>query len=1038
MRSPVGLLAFALVPPLLSAQGVTTAAIQGMVVGADDAPITGATVRVTNASDGRRWAFTTPSSGRYVFEDVAIGGPYRIEARALGFTPEVRAGIVLALGQRVVADFALRPAAVELSPLEVTASAHPVLSPSRTGPAEIVTAARIAALPNLGRDFFTLTTLSPQAAISPSTRFAQTEGITIGGQNRLLNVFQVDGGVNQDLYTGRWQPGLQTLPRPISLESIDEIQVLAAPFDVRQGGFAGGLVNAVTKSGTNTIHGSMFGFLANAALTGMNSTGTAVGDFTVWEYGGSVGGPLVRDRAHYFLSVDMYRHTIPDVGPLITDTVGGADTLNVGIRYTSAIRFQDILRNTYALDPGTLGPYEGAAPAADVFGKVSVQLGTNSHLELSHHYTHGERRTFIARQKGTYFLSSVGQHVPATVNTSRAIWTSLLGGRWSNELIGSYLRVSDGCRPNVPYGLINVSADGGTLTAGTGVTCPSSSARNALEVTENLTVGFGAHVFTGGAHAALLRFEASDLLGVAGLWSFRHLDSLAVGHASHYERTFPGPSGGGGIDFRALELGLYLQDRWQPTRPLTLTAGLRLDVPVLPDAVTTSEPLKAALGVDTGRLPSGALLWSPRLGVNYDVGGNARTFLRGGIGLFGGRPPYGWVASSYWDDAVQQLFVSCDGAAVPAFDPVNPPATCASGGGVTQRVSFFDPHVRFLQSLKLSLGVDQRLPGECVGTLDVLYTRTEHQLYFSDANLVSPTGVAPGEGDRPLYGTISTTGVATPTRAAPAFGQVVRASDRSGDHAVSMAVELRKQFGDRASVSALYARTRAWDRMSIVNNQARPNLETTPLDGTMEDRRLRTSLFEIPHRVDVSAAVRLPYRIQFSLRYVGSSGTPYTYVVRGDANADGIGNGTMRNDIVYVPRDSGDITLARPADWGTLNRYIESEPCLRNQRGRILARNSCRNPWFGTLNARVTKAVPTVSGQSLELTADVYNLLNVLDRNWGQSRVTTLDPGVPMLSLVGYDGTAGRGIYRLQLPGLRQIQDFASRWQMELSLRYVF
>jgi len=174
--------------------------------------------------------------------------------------------------------------------------------------------------------------------------------------------------------------------------------VLAAPFDVRQSGFAGGLVNAVTKSGTNTIHGSLFGFLTDAALTGTNSTGNEVGAFTVWEYGGSVGGPLVRDRAHYFLSVDMYRRAIPDVGPLITDTVGGADTLNIGIRYASAIRFQDILRNRYRLDPGTLGPYEGAAPAADVLGKVTVQLGTNSHLELSHHYTDGERRTFIARQ----------------------------------------------------------------------------------------------------------------------------------------------------------------------------------------------------------------------------------------------------------------------------------------------------------------------------------------------------------------------------------------------------------------------------------------------------------------------------------------------------------------------------------------------------------------------------------------------------------------------------------------------------------------
>jgi hypothetical protein len=245
----------------------------------------------------------------------------------------------------------------------------------------------------------------------------------------------------------------------------------------------------------------------------------------------------------------------------------------------------------------------------------------------------------------------------------------------------------------------------------------------------------------------------------------------------------------------------------------------------------------------------------------------------------------------------------------------------------------------------------------------------------------------------------------------------VRASNRSGDYSVSIAAQLRKQFAAGAEVSGLYAFTRARDRMSIVNLLARPNLETTPVDGTFDGRRLRTSHFEIPHRVELNGTVRLPYQFRLSLRYAGASGTPYSYVLRGDANADGIGNATQLNDLVYVPRDSLDITLAVPAEWGTLNQFIENEPCLRKQRGRLLARNSCRNPWFGVLSARVTKGFSTFAGQSLELTADLYNVLNLLDRDWGQSRVTTVEPSATMLSLAGYDAAAGRGIYRLQLPG---------------------
>lgn len=1035
MRPRAALLALALAPGLLAAQGVTTAAIQGMVVDHEGSPIGGAYVTVINTADGRRWRVTTSSSGRYALEDVAIGGSYRIEARALGFAPQRHGGISLALGQRVVSDFVLQPARVQLS--AVTVTADPILDPGRTGPAEIITATKLSALPNLGRDLVTLTLLSPQVAISPTTRFGN-EMITIAGQSRSLNGLQIDGGVSHDLYTGRMQPGLQTLPRPISLEALEEIQVLVAPLDVRHSGFAGGLVNAVTKSGTNDVHGSVFAYLADAALVGRNATGAAVNDFTVWQYGGTVGGPVVRDRVHYFLSADIYRRSLPDAGPLIADTAGGADLAGIGISYTSATRFQDVLRGTYGLDPGTLGPYEGRAPAVDAFGKITVQLGANSHLELSHHYADGERKTYIARQYGTYYLSSVGQRVPATDQASRLIWTSLLGSRWSNELIVGHLRLSEACRPNVPYPLIRVRSDAGMLVAGTAITCPSSSAQDAFELTENVTIGVGAHQFTMGVHGEALHFVDTQVQGGAGLWDFRNLDSLEAGRAFHYERTLPGLSRRRGIEFRARQLGLYVQDRWRPSDDVTLTVGLRVDVPFLPDPVATNTSLRDSFGVDNGRLPSGGALWSPRLGVNYDVGGAGRTFLRAGVGVFSGRPTYTSIASVYRDDGRQQLFLSCNGPGIPAFDPVSQPTSCGSNAGPKPQLSFFDRGVKFPQSLKAFLGVDHRLSGDVVATVDLVYTRSQHQLYFSDANLVSPIGAARGEGNRPLYGTISAAGVASPARRATTLGAVVRASDRSGDHTGSVAAQLRKRFGDRADVSALYAHTRAWDRMTGGGATARQQLEQTPLDGTFDDRRLRTSPFEIPHRVGLDAAVRLPYRVWLALRYTGASGTAYTYTVRGDANADGIGGATFPNDIVYVPRDSADIELRDPSQWRTLNSYIEREPCLRRQRGRILERNSCRNPWFGTLNARLTKAFPTVTGQSLELTADVYNVLNLLNREWGQYRVTNLEPGAPMLSIVGYDTSAGRGIYRPQLPGLRQIQDLASRRQVELGVRYVF
>ena len=1027
-------LALTLLPRLLFAQGVTTAAIEGTVRREDGAPIIDATVRATNESNGRRWEVVTSSNGRYVFEAMAVGGPHRIEVRAPGFTPEAKAGIVLALGQRMVADFLLRPVVVTLAPVTVTASANPVLDPGRTGPAEIISKTAIAELPNPDRDFLTLSVLSPQVALSPSSRTAPTGGITIGAQNRLLNGFQIDGGLNHDLYTGRL-PGRETLPRPISLEAIEEIQVLAAPFDVRHGGFAGGLVNAVTKSGTNTVHGSAFGFLADGALVGRSETGDDVGDFTTWQFGASLGGPIARDRMHYFLSVDAQRRVVPDPGPLITAT--GADTPSVGISYASAARFQQILRDTFDLDPGTLGPVDGHAPAQDVFGKITIQLGTNSHLELSHHYAHGDRRGFLERLDRDYLLSSTTRQEPTTAHASRLIWTGLFGGRWSNELIVSYLDLDDECRPSVRYPRIVTDADGGRLLAGTPVVCPSTLSQRALEVTENLSVAFGAHLITLGTHAELLHFEDGLLQTSFGLWNFRNLDSLAAGVAFHYERALPGPARMGAVDFSTNQIGAYAQDRWTPGRRLTLTVGLRVDVPLLPGPVETNQSLQTALGIDTGQLPSGNVLWSPRLAINYDVGGQGRTFLRGGVGVFSGRPPYSWIANAYRDNGAQELFLVCDGAQVPAFVPRNQPFTCVSTGP-RPRLSFLDPEWRFPQNLKMVLGVDHQLPGGAIGTVDVLHTRAAHQPYVSDANLLPASDIAVGEGGRALYGTIGTTGIPRPVRRDPAFGQVIRVSNRRGDHALSVSARLRKQFGDRVDASLLYAHTRARDRMSLVNFPARANLEHTPLDGTLEDRRTRTSLFEVTHRALLSVTLRLPYRVRASLLYAGASGTPYTYVIDGDANADGIGRGPLKNDIVYVPRDSIDIALAAPAEWAELDAFIRTEPCLREQRGRILERNSCHNPWFGVLNGRLAKEFSTIAGQSLEVTADIYNVLNLISQRWGQYRLTTASPSVPLLRLVGYDPSTERGVYEVVTPARNRIQELQSRWQLQLGLRYSF
>jgi hypothetical protein len=339
-----------------------------------------------------------------------------------------------------------------------------------------------------------------------------------------------------------------------------------------------------------------------------------------------------------------------------------------------------------------------------------------------------------------------------------------------------------------------------------------------------------------------------------------------------------------------------------------------------------------------------------------------------------------------------------------------------------------------------------------VATVDLLYTRAVHQIYVSDANLDSAVAVASGEDDRPLYGPLDATVPPRPAWHDTSFGEIYRISNRGEDRSVSLSTQLRKQFGATAALYASYAYSRVRDQMSLVNFPARANFSNTPLDGTQENRSMRPSFFETPHKVSVAATINLPHRTQLSLLYLGASQPPYTYVITGDANADGIGGGgSLPNDVVYVPRSAtvgGDISLVTAIPGGSfvsagaptydsLTAFIEQQPCLREQRGRRMERGSCRNGWLDVLNARLTKAIALTGGQRLEVTADVFNLPNLIWSRWGRHLDTTTDPTVPLLRLRGWDGEHRRGRYQLAPLYRGVVDEAASRWRMQLGARYV-
>ncbi len=1027
------------------AQGTTFSAVQGTITqaGAAARPLEGATVNVTNGSTGQRYSATSRSSGRYSVENVAVGGPYTIEVRAIGYQPVRQAGVTLILGQRLEASFALTPAVVQLSDVVVASQANPLINANKTGAEQSISSDVIASLPLLGRNFTDLVRTSPQVV-----------GTSVSGQNNRFNNIQIDGGVNNDLFGlgSSGAPGGQVGASAISVEAIKEFQILIAPFDVRQGGFTGGLINAITKSGTNEFHGSAFGYLQSQQLVGHDTAGVVSGKFNTKQYGFTVSGPVIRDRMHFFVAADLQAKTTPWAGQQIgLDAAGGADSVGIGITQATAERVQTYLQGL-GFDPGDWRAPNLRTPDNNVFAKLDFQLGTNSTLEVTNNYVKAsdDKLTRNSTQTGNrdgYQLSLSGYAQKNKTNTTRAKWAAVFGQRFSNELLLSRSTIRDirGLLNRIPLLLIGGDRPGGATNIAAGADRFSQGNQldqDIYEITDNMTFDMGAHRLTFGTHNEFFKFYNVFTAGSYGIYSFTNVDSLIAQHPNRYEilyGTTARPEGAV-ANFHVKQYGFYAQDAWTPNDRFTLTLGLRADLPHV-DKPNTNPGLLDTLAINTAITPSGKL-WSPRLGFNWDATGKGEMIVRGGVGVFSGRPPYVWVSNAFVNTGLEQLDLVCSGAQVPAFtlDTALTPRACASGTGASpaaSTINYFDPNFKYPQTLKVAMGVDRELPWNVVATVDFLHTRSLNQFFLQDVNLIE-RGVN-NEG-RKLYGAITPAGTVTPARFSSNYRQVIRHTNESGDFSTSITGQLQKRFSNGIAFNIGYTYSRTRDLMSLTSSIASSNLNFAPLAGDMDQRLRRISAFDRPHKVAISGSIAAPFQTRFALFYTGTSGSPYTYVVSGDANADGIAS----NDIAYIPRNASDITMTgttpddRAGRYATLDAYINGEACLRSNRGRIMERNTCRNPWESFVDARLGKVIPTVSGQALELTLDVFNLMSLLGSDWGTFRSTSGFETTNLLRLSGYDAANNRGIYDLSLPQRNRASTNASRWKMQLGAKYTF
>jgi hypothetical protein len=1057
----------------LVAQGVTTGAVRGRVLDQAGQPVVGASVQLVNQASGSRFLSSSNADGLFYVANVIVG-TYTIEARAIGHRPLRRPDIAVALGQVASVELRLEVAAVELAPLAVTAEAeNALLSRGRTGATASVSEELVRNLPSLQHNFGDFVRTTPLV-----------NGRSVAGQADRFNSIQIDGGTNADLFglnASGGSPGGRNDSRPLSIEAVKEFQVLIAPFDVRQGGFTGGLINAVTQSGTNEFHGSVFGYMQSEALVGNDTLGNPPAAFDRKFYGFSLGGPILRDRLHFFVSAewrdeDQEFSGTRNISP--GDTVGGASCAtnqptvscwnsNAGISATTAERVRQYSINSLGFDPGDWAKPTIPNPDRNLFMKLSGQLGQRTQFEITYANTQSELAVLThdpfganpTRLREGYQYDASGYGNTNDNNSLRARLNSQLGDRITNEfLVNTYHTYDERAMPNrVSLMIVGADSAGAHLAlGGERFSQANTLDQKVLEISDNITYTLSNHVFTLGG-----RFEQFDFRNVffpasLGAWYFPDTTSFFAGTPTRYERAIPGIYGdsvngradGPIADFNFRQVAAYLQDQWTVARGFTLSLGLRADWTSMPapsynpllDTVTVVQGPNAGspFAVRTDNKPTDELLISPRVGFNYDVRGDQSFLIRGGAGVFSGRTPYVWASNAYTNTGLEQLQLTCTGAAVPAFqiDPDSQYTACATGGALTlprPAIVYFDQDFKLPQRFSMSLGMDRRLPWDMVGTVDLLYNQAINQFLLEDVNLVEG-GRAVGEGGRYLYGTLSSTSSSsTPRRATTAANDVLRQYNSNKDYSYTLSFQLTKNMGSRLTLQAGYAYSRSYDLMSPGSDISNSLLNFATLDGRMSDRNLRPSLYDQPHSVRLAGTANLGRGFQFSLYYTGSSGRPFTYRYNNDVNGDGFSG----NDPFYVPLNSQDILMSNPSQYAALDAYIEGEKCLREQRGRIMERNSCRNPWQGFVDARLAKSFRTIRNQRIELMANMFNVLSFLGVG-GTVRQTTGFENVAILSRTGYNSASGRGIYSLLLPTKNQVQYPASRWKLEFGARYAF
>lgn len=1069
---------------VLQAQ-VTTSSMSGRVTD-DEGAVIGATVIATHTPSGTTYGTVTNLEGRFNLNGMRVGGPYVVEVSYIGYGTSTTSNVTLSLGENHVLNVVMSEETTALDEVVVTAL-RTKFSNEKTGAVTNITSSQISNVPTVTRSIMDVTRLSPYGGNGMS--FAGTDGRTAN--------FTVDGAnFNNNFGLSSALPGGGN---PISIEAIEELQVVIAPYDVRQTNFIGGGVNAITKSGTNTFKASAYSFHKNEnlrgdAVRGQQILGAREKDRNT-TYGFTLGGPIIKNKLFFFVNGEMAK-TPTVANRWRASTNGVADPDNYISRTTESDmkKVSDFVKDKYGYDTGSYTNFPADESNYKLLARLDWNITTKHRLALRYNYTKnlswrspnassmdgGTRMSEARLSKASMAFANSMYSQDNLVHSFSFDLNSRLSDNLSNQFLATFSKLDDmRGSPSSPFPFIDILKDGQSyMSLGYELFTWNNGVHNdVLNIKDELTYYLGNHKVVGGIAFEYKMADNAYMRNGTGYYRYLSLDDFLTGATPEIVNLTYGYDGEANpaARVRSNKIGVYAQDDWSVNEKFKLSYGLRIDGLFFNNAdLMTNKAIfdidYDGRNIDTGKWPSGTLTFSPRVGFVWDTLGDKSLKVRGGTGMFSGNLPLVFFTNMPTNGGMVQyqaqvnasaaskngftmnefaggLVTDANGKATASalYDKLTslgyPTSISPEDGTVPSAIAAVNPNFKMPQVWKTSVAVDYALPTFFPSSVTVegIFNKTINGVSMSDWSTPSVGGFARFNGvdNRPIYPDGYRIGT-------PAF--VLENTSRG--YGWSGNITLNAQPTERLSLMAAYTHTVAKDVTGMPGSNAESAFTYVPTIEGPNNIKLHNSQYTTPDRLVASITTHDKSGNHYSFIYEGwRGGANYSYMTTNDMNSDG-----YNYDAIYVPTDQevaeNQFRFVSPDDRDRFMAYVHNNSYLKNRQGKYAEAYSVYSPWVHRIDFSYKHDFVVNTGKDkhkLQLSLDIKNVMNLFNSKWGVAKYLNPEIGSEA-RILKYEGVDADGFATFSTPSaihgdtktFTPSYSLGQAWYGSIGIKYIF